>query len=74
MEQNYLNYLFINYLFQEFNFKKIVLDTKLENKRAQYVYEIIGFIKTKEDEKAIYYELLKEEQKIKTSPTALNKR
>ena len=52
--------LLINYLFQELNFIKIILDTKLENKRAQHVYEKIGFIKTKEDEKAIYYELLKE--------------
>jgi RimJ/RimL family protein N-acetyltransferase len=32
----------------------------LENKRAQHVYEKIGFIKRKMDNKAIYYELIKE--------------
>ena len=52
--------MLINYLFKELNYKKVILDTKLENKRAQHVYEKIGFIKTKEDEEAIYYELLKE--------------
>jgi len=51
--------LFINYLFKELNFKKIILDTKLENKRAQHVYKKIGFIKIKEDEEAVYYELIK---------------
>ena len=53
--------LLINYLFKELNYKKIILDTKLKNKRAQYVYEKIGFIKTKEDKEVIYYELLKQE-------------
>jgi RimJ/RimL family protein N-acetyltransferase len=52
--------MFIKYLFQEMNFEKIILDTKLENERAQHVYEKIGFIETKKDEKAIYYELRKE--------------
>lgn len=37
--------MFINYLFQEMDFNKIVLDTNLNNKRAQHVYEKIGFKK-----------------------------
>ena len=55
--------MFIKYLLEELNYKKIILDTKLNNKRAQHVYEKIGFIKTGMDENAIYYELheLKEE-------------
>jgi RimJ/RimL family protein N-acetyltransferase len=51
--------MFIKYLFNELNYNKIILDTKLNNKRAQHVYEKIGFIKTGIDEDAIYYELIK---------------
>lgn len=35
--------LFIEGLFNELNYKKIILDTNLENKRAQHVYEQLGF-------------------------------
>ena len=55
--------MFMEYLFGELKYDKIVLDTKLNNKRAQHVYEKIGFIQTKIDEDAIYYELLKEKYK-----------
>ena len=49
--------MFIKYIFEELDYKKIKVNTKLDNKRAQYVYEKAGFIKTGEDEEAIYYEL-----------------
>ncbi|GKX30891.1 acetyltransferase [Vallitalea longa] len=63
--------LFITSLFDEYNVKKIVLDTNLNNKRAQHVYEKIGFkqVKTNYDswknqlgelQSFIYYELSKE--------------
>jgi RimJ/RimL family protein N-acetyltransferase len=55
--------MFIKYLFKRF--KKIILDTKIDNKRAQHVYEKIGFKRTGMDETAIYYELMKEEYKEK---------
>ena len=55
--------MLIKYLFKEMNYDKIILDTKLNNKRAQHVYEKIGFKQVKKDEKAIYYELIKEENK-----------
>jgi RimJ/RimL family protein N-acetyltransferase len=55
--------MFINYLFEELEYNKIILDTKINNKRAQHVYEKIGFIKIGIDENAIYYELLKEGHK-----------
>jgi RimJ/RimL family protein N-acetyltransferase len=51
--------MFIKYLFDELNYNKIILDTKLNNKRAQHVYKKIGFIETGMDENTIYYELLK---------------
>jgi RimJ/RimL family protein N-acetyltransferase len=35
----------INYLFYEAGFNKIILDTNANNKRAQHVYENIGFKK-----------------------------
>jgi RimJ/RimL family protein N-acetyltransferase len=35
--------MFIRYLFGELKYKKIILDTNLNNKRAQHVYEKIGF-------------------------------
>lgn len=40
----YLSML-INYLFNDLKFTKIVLDTNLDNLRAQHVYEKLGFIK-----------------------------
>jgi RimJ/RimL family protein N-acetyltransferase len=55
--------MFIKYLFEQLKYRKIILDTKLKNKRAQHVYEKIGFTKTEMDENAIYYELRKEEYK-----------
>ena len=35
--------MFLGYLFQDLHFKKVTLDTLLSNKRAQNVYEKIGF-------------------------------
>jgi len=49
--------LFIGYLFNSLKYTKIVLDTKPDNKRAQHFYEKLGFVKTKENGDAIYYEL-----------------
>ena len=37
--------LFIQALFQEYGYRKIVLDTNLSNTRAQHVYEQLGFRK-----------------------------
>lgn len=37
--------MLIRYLFKEMKVKKIILDTNLNNTRAQHVYEKIGFIK-----------------------------
>ena len=37
--------LFIDGLFHEFGYEKILLDTNLKNKRAQHVYEQLGFRK-----------------------------
>lgn len=39
--------LFINQLFHTYGYEKIVLDTNLNNKRAQHVYEKLGFRKVK---------------------------
>jgi RimJ/RimL family protein N-acetyltransferase len=52
--------LFINYLFKELNYEQITINTYLNNKRAQYVYEKIGFIQIKTDENIVYYELSKQ--------------
>ena len=63
--------MLIDCLFQDLGYSKIVLDTNLENKRAQYVYEKIGFQKVRvnydsfknqlgEWQSAIDYELKKE--------------
>jgi RimJ/RimL family protein N-acetyltransferase len=38
--------MLINYLFTEMKVEKIILDTNLNNTRAQHVYEKIGFRKT----------------------------
>lgn len=35
--------LFIDTLFNEYGYQKIILDTNLKNKRAQHVYEQLGF-------------------------------
>jgi RimJ/RimL family protein N-acetyltransferase len=51
--------MFIKYLFEQLLYDKIILDTKLNNRRAQHVYEKIGFEKTGIDENAIYYEIKK---------------
>ncbi|HOD92753.1 MAG TPA: GNAT family N-acetyltransferase [Clostridia bacterium] len=37
--------MFINALFTDLGYKRIILDTNEKNTRAQYVYEKIGFIK-----------------------------
>lgn len=37
--------IFIDGLFNELGYKKIVLNTNLNNKRAQHVYEQLGFQK-----------------------------
>lgn len=39
--------LFIDGLFHEFGYEKILLDTNLKNKRAQHVYEQLGFQKVR---------------------------
>lgn len=38
--------MLIGSLFNEYGYKRIVLDTNLNNKRAQHVYEELGFKKT----------------------------
>lgn len=44
--------LFINTLFSELGYQKIILDTNLKNKRAQHVYEQLGFKKVRVNENA----------------------
>lgn len=39
--------MLITSLFNDFSYKKIILDTNLENTRAQHVYEKLGFRKVK---------------------------
>ncbi|MDR2102775.1 MAG: GNAT family N-acetyltransferase [Treponema sp.] len=51
--------MFIKYLFEHLGYEKIILDTKINNKRAQHVYETIGFKKIGMNEDAINYELTK---------------
>jgi RimJ/RimL family protein N-acetyltransferase len=53
--------MFIKYLFNKLNYEKIILDTKLNNLRAQYVYKKIGFKEIKKDDIAIYYEINRKE-------------
>lgn len=64
--------MLIAYLFDELGYEKIVLDTNLNNKRAQHVYEQLGFHKIRvrenswrnqlgELQSAIDYELIKSE-------------
>lgn len=38
--------MLISYLFDDMKVKKVILDTNLNNTRAQHVYEKIGFVKT----------------------------
>ena len=42
--------LFINALFEEYGYNKIILDTNLKNIRAQHVYEQLGFKKIRINE------------------------
>ncbi|WP_066498990.1 GNAT family N-acetyltransferase [Abyssisolibacter fermentans] len=62
--------MFIRSLFEDYKFEKIILDTNLNNKRAQHVYEKIGFKQVKinydswknqlgELQSSVDYELLK---------------
>lgn len=44
--------LFIEGLFTECGYEKILLDTNLNNKRAQHVYEQLGFLKVRVNENA----------------------
>ena len=37
--------MLISALFKDFRYQKIILDTNLKNKRAQHVYEQLGFTK-----------------------------
>ena len=64
--------MLISYLFDELGYKKIVLDTNLNNKRAQHVYEQLGFRKVRvrenswrnqlgELQSAVDYELAQDE-------------
>lgn len=39
--------MLINSLFHDLGYRKIVLDTNLNNKRAQHVYEMLGFQKVR---------------------------
>ena len=64
--------MLFRYLFEEMSVDKIVLDTNLKNKRAQHVYEKIGFVKVGvrieswidqlgQSQSAVDYELKKED-------------
>jgi len=64
--------MLISYLFDELGYKKIVLDTNLNNKRAQHVYGQLGFRKVRlrenswrnqlgELQSAVDYELTQDE-------------
>ena len=44
--------LFIDALFNEYGYKKIILDTNINNTRAQHVYEQLGFKKVRINENA----------------------
>lgn len=35
--------MLINSLFNDYGYEKIILDTNLNNTRAQHVYELLGF-------------------------------
>ncbi|MBS4535342.1 GNAT family N-acetyltransferase [Clostridium sp. D2Q-14] len=70
--------LFIRSLFEDYNFQKIILDTNLDNKRAQHVYEKIGFRRVKinydswknqfgELQSSVNYELKKEDFRLSST-------
>lgn len=42
--------MLIHSLFNDLNYNKIILDTNLENERAQHVYEQLGFVKLRINE------------------------
>lgn len=42
--------MLINSLYNDLGYKKIILDTNLENERAQHVYEQLGFVKLRINE------------------------
>lgn len=44
--------MLISALFHDFGYQKIILDTNLKNKRAQHVYEQLGFTKLRVNENA----------------------
>lgn len=44
--------LFIRSLFEEYGYRRIILDTNLQNLRAQHVYEQLGFRKLRVNENA----------------------
>lgn len=39
--------MLISFLFNDMDYKKIILDTNAKNKRAQHVYEELGFKKVR---------------------------
>lgn len=64
--------MLISYLFEEMGYEKIFLDTNLKNKRAQHVYERLGFKRLRvaenswydqleEPQSAVEYEMYKED-------------
>ncbi|KAB3529398.1 GNAT family N-acetyltransferase [Alkaliphilus serpentinus] len=64
--------MLISYLFEQRGYERIILDTNLKNKRAQHVYEKIGFRKIRvnidswenqlgEVQSSVDYEITKEE-------------
>lgn len=64
-------HMLIKYLFYQQGYEKIILDTNLENKRAQHVYEKIGFRKVRisydswrdqlgQMQSTVYYEMTKD--------------
>lgn len=64
--------LFIDGLFEELNYEKIVLDTNMNNERAQHVYEQLGFQKVRVNvdswkdqlgnmQSSVEYELIKDD-------------
>lgn len=63
--------MFLTMLFDEKGYQKVVLDTNLKNRRAQHVYELLGFRRVRveyggftdqlgEKQDVVYYELTRE--------------
>ena len=44
--------LFIDALFNEYDYKKVILDTNVKNSHAQHIYEQLGFQKVRTNENA----------------------